>query len=38
MLSKKKDTKQSSMFLGLEDMLNQKYAMYILTNEGIGWH
>ena len=24
MLSKKKDTTQSSMFFGLEDMLNQK--------------
>jgi IS5 family transposase len=36
MLSKKKDTKQSSMFLGLEDMLNQKHPMYILTNR-VNW-
>ena len=33
MLSKKKDTKQKSMFFGLEDMLNQKHPMYILANK-----
>ncbi len=33
MLSKKKDTQQSCMFLGLEDMLNQKHPMYILANK-----
>lgn len=36
MLSKKKDTKQSSMFLGLDDMLNQKHPMYILANK-VNW-
>jgi transposase, IS5 family len=36
MLSKKKDTKQSSMFLGLDDMLNQKHSMYILANK-VNW-
>ena len=32
MLPKKKDTTQGSMFLGLEDTLNQKHPMYILAN------
>ena len=36
MLSKKKDTKQSSMFLGLDDILNQKHSMYILANK-VNW-
>ena len=36
MLSKKKDTTQSSMFFGLEDMLNQKHPMYILANK-VNW-
>lgn len=36
MLSKKKDTKQSSMFLGLEDMLSQKHPIYILANK-VNW-
>jgi IS5 family transposase len=36
MLSKKKDTQQSCMFLGLEDMLNQKHPMYILANK-VDW-
>ena len=31
MLSKKKDTQQSCMFFGLEDMLNHKHPMYILA-------
>jgi IS5 family transposase len=36
MLSKKKYTTQSSMFFGLEDMLNQKHPMYILANK-VDW-
>ncbi len=36
MLSKKKNTKQSSLFLGLDDMLNQKHPMYILANK-VDW-
>ena len=36
MLSKKKDTQQSCMFLGLKDMLNQKHPMYILANK-VDW-
>ena len=36
MLSKKKDTKQKSMFFGLEDMLSQKHPMYILANK-VNW-
>lgn len=36
MLSRKKDTHQSSMFFGLEDMLNQKHPMYILANK-VDW-
>ena len=36
MISKKKYTTQSSMFLGLEDMLNQKHPMYILANK-VNW-
>lgn len=36
MLAKKKDSKQRSMFLGLEDMLNQKHPMYILANK-VNW-
>jgi hypothetical protein len=36
MLSKKKATQQNSMFFGLEDMLNQKHPMYILTNK-VNW-
>lgn len=29
MLSKKKDTTQSSMFFGLKDMLNQKHPIFL---------
>ena len=36
MLSKKKDTTQSSMYFRLEDMLNQKHPMYILANK-VNW-
>ena len=36
MLSKKKDTNQRSVFLGLEDMLNQKHPIYILANK-VDW-
>lgn len=36
MLAKKKDSKQSSMFFGLEDMLNQKHSMYILPIKCLG--
>ena len=36
MLSKKKDTQKSCMFLGLEDKLNQKHPMYILANK-VDW-
>lgn len=36
MLSKKKDTNQSSLFWGLEDMLSQKHPIYILANK-VDW-
>lgn len=36
MLAKKKDSKQSSMFFGLEDTLNQRHPIYILANK-VNW-
>ncbi|OJU49083.1 MAG: IS5 family transposase [Bacteroidales bacterium 45-6] len=36
MLAKKKDSKQSGMFFGLEDTLNQRHPIYILANK-VNW-